>query len=94
MRVLLTIVGLLLGLMLISPAPSPAQANEPLRFEYLTVEDGLSNSAVMFIMQDSQGFMWFGTQDGLNKYDGYTVTVYRHTPDNPNSLSNQGCSVL
>ncbi|MCQ3974476.1 MAG: histidine kinase [Anaerolineae bacterium] len=88
MRVALRTIGLLLGLALISFAPLPAQADEPLRFEYLTVEDGLSNSAVMFIMQDSQGFMWFGTQDGLNKYDGYTVTVYRHTPDNPNSLSN------
>ncbi len=87
MRVLLKIMGLLLGLMLISPLPLPVQADEPLRFEHLTVEDDLSNSAVMFIMQDSQGFMWFGTQDGLNQYDGCKVTVYRHVHDNPNSLS-------
>lgn len=39
-------------------------------------------------MQDSKGFMWFGTTDGLNKYDGYTFTVYEHDPANPNSLSN------
>lgn len=59
----------------------------PLRFEHLTVEDGLSNSEIMFILQDRDGFMWFGTQDGLNKYDGYKVTVYRHKNNDPYSLS-------
>ena len=39
-------------------------------------------------MQDSRGYMWFGTQDGLNKYDGYEVRVFRKDPSNPNSLSN------
>jgi len=58
-----------------------------LKFEHLTVADGLSQSVVLCILQDSQGFMWFGTEDGLNKYDGYKFTVYKHDPDNPNSLS-------
>ena len=39
-------------------------------------------------MQDSRGYMWFGTQDGLNKYDGYEVRVFRTDPSNPSSLSN------
>ena len=38
------------------------------------------------MLKDSQGFMWFGTEEGLNKYDGYTFTVYKHDPEDPNSL--------
>ena len=38
------------------------------------------------MLQDSAGFLWFGTEDGLNRYDGYTFTVYRHDPENPDSL--------
>ena len=43
----------------------------------ISMEEGLSQSVVTCIMQDSRGFMWFGTQDGLNKYDGYEFTTYR-----------------
>ena len=56
-------------------------------FERISVEHGLSQSSVVCILQDSKGFMWFGTQDGLNKYDGYDFTVYRHNPQDPDSLS-------
>ncbi len=53
-------------------------AQQPdLKFTHLTVEDGLSNNIVHCIFQDSRGFMWFGTQDGLNRYDGYNITVYK-----------------
>lgn len=48
-----------------------------LMFKKLTIEDGLSQSAVNDIVQDKYGFMWFATHDGLNKYDGYQFTVYR-----------------
>ncbi len=58
-----------------------------IRFEHITVEDGLSQNGAFAILQDSDGFMWFGTQDGLDKYDGQNFTAYRHDPDNPNSLS-------
>ena len=51
------------------------------------MEDGLSNNFIRDIVQDSSGFMWFATEDGLNKYDGYTFTVYRNDPANPASLS-------
>ena len=56
-------------------------------FEKLSIKDGLSHSNVYTIIQDNLGYMWFGTQDGLNKYDGYDFTIYRHDPKNPNSLS-------
>ncbi len=52
------------------------------------MEQGLSSALVMGIVQDPQGFMWFGTQDGLDKYDGYDFTVYKNNPDDPHSLSN------
>lgn len=58
-----------------------------LRFERISVEHGLSHSTVNCILQGSKGFMWFGTDDGLNKYDGYSFTVYKNDPDDPRSLS-------
>lgn len=58
-----------------------------IRFENLSVEHGLSQSSVSSILKDRKGFIWFGTQDGLNKYDGYGFTIYRHEPDNPTSIS-------
>jgi len=57
------------------------------KFEHLSLEDGLSQSTVYAILQDNKGFMWFGTQDGLNRYDGYQFTIYRHNPTDSNSLS-------
>ncbi|RPH37177.1 hypothetical protein EHM92_03375, partial [bacterium] len=57
------------------------------RFQRLSVEQGLSQSTVSAVLRDSQGFMWFGTADGLNRYDGYTFTVYRSNPLDSSSLS-------
>jgi ligand-binding sensor domain-containing protein/signal transduction histidine kinase len=48
-----------------------------IRFERISLEQGLSQGTVYSILQDSKGFMWFATQDGLNKYDGYEFTVYK-----------------
>jgi len=56
-------------------------------FRQLTIEDGLSQSTINCIVQDSRGFMWFGTQDGLNRYDGYEFEVYEHDRDDLHSLS-------
>ena len=75
-----------LALILALPAGSSAQQQD-LRFEHLTADDGLSHNSVYAILQDRQGFMWFGTESGLSKYDGYTFTVYKHNLDDPNSLS-------
>ncbi len=54
--------------------------------EMLTVKDGLSQGLVSSILQDKDGLMWFGTKDGLNKYDGYSFTIYRNDPDDPFSF--------
>ena len=64
-----------------------AQDTMPLQFDHLTIEDGLSQSTVNCIYQDRRGFMWFGTQDGLNRYDGYNFKVYRHLPSDSTTLS-------
>ena len=55
-------------------------------FETMTVEDGLSQGYVSSIIQDKQGFMWFGTHGGLNRYDGYHIKVYSYHADNQYSL--------
>jgi len=66
-----------------------AQQQGPgLQFEHLDINAGLSQNNVLAVLQDSRGFMWFGTRDGLNKYDGYQITVYRNDPRNKSSLSN------
>jgi len=57
-------------------------------FTRISISEGLSQSTVRAILQDSEGYMWFGTQDGLNKYDGYNFTIYKNDLDNPNTLSN------
>ena len=58
-----------------------------IRFKRITINDGLSLSSVYCIFQDSKGFMWFGTEDGLNKYDGKNFTVYRDNINKPNCIS-------
>ncbi len=66
----------------------------PLKFERFAHKEGLSHITVNCILQDQQGFMWFGTDNGLNKYDGYTVTVYKHDPENSYSLSHDGIQTM
>jgi ligand-binding sensor domain-containing protein/two-component sensor histidine kinase len=56
-------------------------------FRQIKVEDGLSQSTVLTSLQDSRGFMWFGTIDGLNRYDGYNFTVYVNDPSDSTSIS-------
>jgi PAS domain S-box-containing protein len=66
----------------------PAAKAEPsVRFGHVSTQDGLSQSVVTAILQDSHGFMWIGTEGGLNRYDGHEFTVYQYDPHNPNSLS-------
>jgi len=60
---------------------------QPLRFKHLLLENGLSQSSVTCILKDSRGFMWFGTEDGLNKYDGSTFSVFTHNSTDKESLS-------
>jgi GAF domain-containing protein/ligand-binding sensor domain-containing protein len=62
-------------------------AGQDVTFKRLTLDDGLSQSSIYCTVQDAQGFMWFGTQDGLNRYDGYEIKIYKHDPEDPHSLS-------
>ena len=59
-----------------------------LSFEHFGTIQGLSHSNVICTLQDSRGFMWFGTREGLNRFDGYTFTVYKHRLGDDKSLSN------
>ena len=58
-----------------------------IRLDHLSIEQGLSQSTVLAIAQDSSGFLWFGTQDGLNRYNGYNFVVYKPIPDDTSSIS-------
>lgn len=75
---------LLFGTLMATQAP--AQTSPPLHLESITIDQGLSQGYVSGIVQDKKGFMWFATGDGLNKYDGYTFTVYHNDPDDTTSL--------
>lgn len=71
-------------------APPATPVNRPPateRFRRLTIEDGLSQSTVVSQLQDHEGYLWFGTQDGLNRYDGYEFRVFRADPNQPGSLA-------
>ncbi len=63
-------------------------------FRHLTVENGLSQNAVMAIAQDKRGFLWHGTRYGLNRYDGTHFKVYKNSPNNNNSISDNLINAL
>lgn len=65
---------------------SPLKAQD-ITFRHLAAEDGLSQNTINCIYQDHDGFMWFGTQDGLNCYDGFEFRIYRSDPEDSASLS-------
>ena len=60
----------------------------------ISINDGLSDYNVTDIIQDSQGYIWVATMDGLNRYDGYDITTYKNEPDNPHSLFKNRISAL
>ena len=64
-------------LILVLSWPVQAAGRLPIRFNRLTVNDGLSQGSVNCLVQDARGFMWFGTQDGLNRYDGYEIRIFK-----------------
>lgn len=65
-----------------------------LNFEQVGVREGLAQQTVTAIVQDQQGYMWFGSQHGLSRYDGYRVIVYRNDPNNARSLADNWVQVL
>jgi signal transduction histidine kinase/ligand-binding sensor domain-containing protein/DNA-binding response OmpR family regulator len=75
---------------------TPHAITQPLKLklEQISVAQGLSSGQVLFILQDSRGFLWFATDDGLNRYDGYEFTVYRPAPSDSSSLSSEWINAL
>ena len=82
MKIIQTLLVLLGGLF---PFILNAGTTEDIYFSHIGMEDGLSHSTIFAINQDKEGNLWFATYDGVNKYDGYNFTVYRHEYANPNS---------
>lgn len=86
---------LLIAFLLLTSSPSPVHSGHSggtfapgasLRFEHITIDNGLTQNAGLAMLQDSTGYLWIGSQDGLNRYDGYSITQFKHDPDNTNSL--------
>jgi len=71
-----------------------AQYNDKINFEHISIEEGLGSVSVTDILQDHQGFMWFGGTSGLNKYDGYTISNYIFDSKNLNSISDDVITTL
>lgn len=69
-------------------------SSREVKFKHLNIDDGLSQNAVFAILQDNRGFLWFGTKDGLNRYDGYDFEVYRHNPFDTATLSSNYVTAL
>jgi ligand-binding sensor domain-containing protein/signal transduction histidine kinase len=69
------------------PAKIDVADGNDIRFQRLSASSGLSQTRVAWVVQDKIGFMWFGTQYGLNRYDGYKSKVFKHEPGRPDSLS-------
>ena len=84
MKIIQTLLVLLGGLF---PFILNAGTTEDIYFSHIGMEDGLSHSTIFAINQDKEGNLWFATYDGVNKYDGYNFTVYRHEYTNPNSIA-------
>ena len=80
-------------LLLATGSPCPAQSAQ-IRFDHLGLEQGLSQSTIFCALQDSKGFMWFGTNNGLNRYNGYQFTNYRHHPDDAESIAHDRITAL
>jgi signal transduction histidine kinase/ligand-binding sensor domain-containing protein len=68
-------------------AAAPVPDARPIYFEHLTMGDGLSQSTVMSILQDSEGYLWLATESGLDRYDGYSVRAYRRERGNEHGLA-------
>ncbi|TCD00759.1 hybrid sensor histidine kinase/response regulator [Pedobacter frigidisoli] len=71
-----------------------ANAQQSILFDHLGIEKGLSQTSVLSITQDKNGFMWFGTRYGLNRYDGYNIKVYQYAEADTTSVSNNYITCL
>lgn len=77
---------LLISFLLTLPVYLSTSAQTPYAFRHLSVDNGLSNNNVKAFLKDSEGFLWIGTDNGLNRYDGYKFKIFQPKDNNPNSL--------
>ncbi len=82
-----TVLLAMLGVLSVSTAADAKdESHHPMRFDRITLDDGLSQSNIFSILQDSRGLMWFGTENGLNSYNGYEFEVFKRERGNPEAL--------
>ncbi|MBE9600462.1 hybrid sensor histidine kinase/response regulator transcription factor [Pedobacter sp. MC2016-24] len=86
--------GLLFACLSIFVFSIKLHAQYPVSFNNFTIENGLSQNSVVAITQDKAHFLWFGTRQGLNRYDGYQFKIYRNNADYPQSLSSNEITQL
>jgi signal transduction histidine kinase/ligand-binding sensor domain-containing protein/DNA-binding response OmpR family regulator len=84
------VIGGLFLLLFVSALPGQKSSS----FRAIPMEDGLTQSSVLALAQDSMGFLWVGTKDGLNRFDGYEFINYKYNPNNENSITNNEISSL
>ena len=82
-----TLRNIILAFIILPASTEMLTGQDRIMFDHLTVKDGLSQGVVICIFQDAQGFMWFGTQDGLNRYDGYSFRIFKNDPADSTSLA-------
>jgi two-component system, sensor histidine kinase ChiS len=86
-RRMVVLPGLLLCVLHSRTLDGDPAAGETLRFDHLTITNGLSQNTVIDIAQDRYGYVWLATEDGLNRFDGYEFKVFKNVPDDPRSIS-------
>lgn len=91
---LFSVLWICLILSLLTSTLVHSQISREYQFDHISLEQGLSQSSVYSILQDYKGFLWVGTEDGLNKFDGYSFKVYRHSPDNKRSIAGNFIQVI
>lgn len=82
------------GALAVAAAPAPERLPGPPRLQTFGIAEGLSQGSVTAIVQDQRGFLWVGTQDGLNRFDGYEFRSYRADPDDPLALDDATITAL
>ncbi len=90
----IVVVCSVLGILLSPVSPAYSQRHDDIKFNHLTQKNGLAGNRVRAIVQDHQGFMWFGHWEGLTRYDGGSTVIYKNDVYDPNSLSHNVVSTL
>lgn len=94
MKLFLLHIKNILPFVLLLFANIPGYGQKNVKLSYLGIEDGLSNNIVTEIFSDHNGFMWFGTYDGLNRYDGYEFKVFRNVIGDSNSITSNSINKI